>query len=567
VGVVVAGLWLVPELGIARTLAVGAALAVVSGALVVRGRGASPASVGGLVAAMLAVAVVGLRGESTLHVPVGSEHLVFYEEGRTATVSVLQEVTGTRTIYIDRVPVAGTDTIMLTDQKSLAHVPLLIHPESRRVLTVGFGSGGASWSFSRYPQLERIDAVEIDPSVFHAAPHLDDSNHGVWHDARFHLILEDARSYLASTDARYDVISTDCTDLRYKSNANLYTVDYFTLARDRLRPGGVVTVWMPLGGLGGDTFRMALRTFRQVFPHTTIWYMTNQPTHYLLLVGTLDRLRPDVDAMATAMRTEAVRSDLAEIRLDDPLKMAASLVLDEEEVASFAGVGPVNTDRHPLLEFAAPRLAYRDALAINLRAVAASRQPRRQRWDGSPAALTALEPYLDATPALIEGHARYQLGTFDYDGALAQYRLAAERNPADRSVGALVDDVERTREVWLQEFDARTRAGSADARDWMSQAALLRQMRRSRRPDAPRPCSRARRNRGSGLRPCSPRQGTAAPPSRRWSGPSRGCHQTPCCSRTSVRTTTSCSDSPRRRPCYGGVSDCVRRPMRTTTSG
>ena len=97
---------------------------------------------------------------------------------------------------------------------------------------------------------ERIDAVEIDPSVFHAAPHLDDSNHGVWRDPRFHLVLEDARSYLASTDARYDVISTDCTDLRYKSNANLYTVDYFTLARERLQPGGVVTVWMPLGGLG-----------------------------------------------------------------------------------------------------------------------------------------------------------------------------------------------------------------------------------------------------------------------------------------------------------------------------
>ena len=237
-----------------------------------------------LVATVIAVAavVVGgvwIRGESALHVPVGSERLVFYEEGRSATISVLQEVTGTRTIFIDRVPVAGTDAIMLTDQKSLAHVPLLVHPEARRVLTVGFGSGGASWSFSRYPAVERIDAVEIDPSVFHAAPHLEDSNHGVWQDARFHLILEDARNYLASTAAEYDVISTDCTDLRYKSNANLYTVDYFTLARRRLRPGGVVTVWMPLGGLGGDTFRMAIRTFRQVFPHTTVWYMANQPTH------------------------------------------------------------------------------------------------------------------------------------------------------------------------------------------------------------------------------------------------------------------------------------------------
>src|SRR5262249_13674814 len=182
-----------------------------------------------------------------------------------------------------------------------AHVPMLLNSEARRVLTVGFGSGGASWSFSRYASLDRIDCVEIDPSVFHAAPALTASNHAVWTDRRFRLILEDARHYLASTDAQYDVISTDCTDLRYKSNANLYTTDYFSYCRRRIRPGGIVTVWMPLGGLGGDTFRMALRTFRDVFPHTAVWYMTNQPTHYLLLVGSDRTIDVDVNRIASVM--------------------------------------------------------------------------------------------------------------------------------------------------------------------------------------------------------------------------------------------------------------------------
>ena len=81
-------------------------------------------------------AIVWGADRTALHVPVGSERLIFYEEGMSATISVLEEVTGTRTIYIDRVPVAGTDAIMLTDQKSLAHVPMLLHPAARRVLTV-----------------------------------------------------------------------------------------------------------------------------------------------------------------------------------------------------------------------------------------------------------------------------------------------------------------------------------------------------------------------------------------------------------------------------------------------
>lgn len=479
-GAALTGLVLIPLVGVTATLTSAAVVSVAAGvAMAWRERGHRR-----ILLAVAAAAVVGIvlgADRTTLHVPVGSERLVFYEEGMSATISVLEEVTGTRTIYIDRVPVAGTDAIMLTDQKSLAHVPMLLHPSARRVLTVGFGSGGASWSFARYRGLERVDAVEIDPSVFNAAPHLTASNHAVWQDPRFHLILEDARNYLASTETTYDVIATDCTDLRYKSNANLYTVDYFTLVRERLNPGGVVTVWMPLGGLGGDTFRMALRTFRRVFPHSTVWYMTNQPTHYLLLVGSDHAIQPDVATIAQGMMPSTVQDDLAEIRLDDPLKLASSLLLDERELAALAGDGPFNTDRHPLLEFQAPRLAYRDSLASNLRATLAalSRTAPGETWRADAAQRAALGPYLAATPALVEGHARYQLGTFDYAGALRLYRAASATNPGDRSIPPLIGDVERTRDVWLREFEQRTNAGSTDSRDWMAYASLLRQVGRS----------------------------------------------------------------------------------------
>jgi spermidine synthase len=480
VGVALTGLVLVPMLGVSRTVLAASLVSVAAGIVVVLFNERSRAASLAVLAAAALGSLVLTAGGGALHVPAGSERLVFYEEGMSATVSVLQEVTGTRTIYIDRVPVAGTDSIMLTDQKSLAHVPMLLNPGAQRVLTVGFGSGGASWSFSRYRSLERIDCVEIDPSVFHAAAYLDASNHAVWRDPRFNLILEDARNYLASTDTTYDVISTDCTDLRYKSNANLYTTDYFTLCRKRLRPRGIVTVWMPLGGLGGDTFRMALRTFRSVFPHTTVWYMTNQPTHYLLLVGSDRMVDVDLSRIAGGMADPPVRADLAEIRLDDPMKLAASLLLDEHETERLAGQGPLNSDRHPLLEFEAPRLAYRDALLANLRATAAARArgPGLSRWRGSSSLLAALAPYVASTPSLIEGHARYQQGTFDYESALRLYRAAAVANRDDRSIPLLIADVERTRDAWLDEFAARTAAGSTDVRDWLAYSTLLRQARR-----------------------------------------------------------------------------------------
>ena len=206
-----------------------------------------------------------------------------------------------------------------------------------------------------------MDCLEIDPAVFGAAPHLKESNHGVWRDPRFRLIIEDARSYLAYTRQQYDIISTDCTDLRYKTNASLYTTDYFGLCRRRLRPDGMVVVWMPLGGLDEDVFKMALRTFRNVFPHATLWYLTNYPTHYALLVGSLDPLRIDVARALERLAEPDVRQDLAEIGLDSPAKILTSLLLDEDAYAAYVGDGPINSDRYPLSRVpgAAPRLPVR----------------------------------------------------------------------------------------------------------------------------------------------------------------------------------------------------------------
>ena len=477
-GAAAAGFVLIPLLGIRQTLVV-CAVTNVSLALVLQRTLTSLAAAAVVVAAAVGAAAV----DPSLHRTEGSEALVYYAEGNTATVSVVREVGGTKTLYIDKVPVAATDPIMLTDQKTLAHLPMLLHRDPRRVLTVGFGSGGASWSFARYDRLDAVHAVEIDPAVFGAAPHLQESNHGVWHDPRFRLIIEDARSYLAYTNEQYDIISTDCTDLRYKSNASLYTVDYFGLARRRLRPNGLVVVWMPLGGLDDGVFKMALRTFRSVFPHATLWYLNNYPTHYALLVGSLEPLRIDVEQALQRMAEADVRQDLAEIKLDAPAKILTSLLLDEQAYAEFVGEGPVNSDRYPYLEFQAPRRAYRFALSRNLEALAERRsaiEPLLVAAPGTSSDLVAsMRRAARAAPALLAGHVIYQRGTYEYDAALAEYRRAATADPVDRSIPALIESVESTRAMWLREYGDRLRAGSATVEERIVLGRLYRESGRT----------------------------------------------------------------------------------------
>lgn len=47
----------------------------------------------------------------------------------------------------------------------IVHVPMAVHPLVKKVLVIGAGDGGVIRELARYPEIERIDMVEIDPLV------------------------------------------------------------------------------------------------------------------------------------------------------------------------------------------------------------------------------------------------------------------------------------------------------------------------------------------------------------------------------------------------------------------
>jgi spermidine synthase len=367
------------------------------------------------------------------------ETLIHLEESSVATVSVIESDRGERRICVDEVPVAGTSPLMQTDQKSLAHLPLALLKAPRRTLTVGFGSGGASYSFLLHDRLEHVHCVEICPAVVRAAPHLTAANHGFLerNDPRYRIIFDDARAYLRCTSEVYDVISTDCTDLRYKSSANLYDLEYFDLCRQRLTPNGLVVVWMPLGGLSDRMFRTTLRTFSRVFPETAVFYMHNQPTHYVLLVGWRDRLSIDYRTVAAAYAEDDVRADLEEIGLGSPRKLLATFVSAGKPLADYLAGDLLNTQDRPVLEFEGPRYMglQRASIVANLERLLDHRASVFDWID--PASIDAaqresLEKSVAAFFPIVE--AQRAIESIDIEGATRSYLRALALTPDDASL-------------------------------------------------------------------------------------------------------------------------------------
>ncbi len=457
VGPLAACFILIPLLGLAKGLTFIALSEMALGLFLAvrfsesRGRAASIA-VGVVIVALLQIGVIPWsRGIERLN---PGEIAVYHDEGPMATVTVSQNTFGYRTIVIDGVGVAGTDPMLQTDQKSLAHLPMLLVENPRAALTVGFGSGGASYSYLLHDRLEKVHCAEICPQVPRAAPYLTDANHGflAQNDPRYKIIMDDARGYLGHTDQNYDIIATDCTDLRYKSNANLYDVEYFEYCRERLNPGGVVVVWMPLGGLSLDIFKLALRTLHLVFPEMAVFYMTNEPTHYILLVGWRDKMELDPRRIVERLAESDVKADLDELQLGDTMKILSTWIVGGRPLEAYLKGDRYNTENFPYIEFESPKYGYGDRPILdNLASLVAIRNSPREFFvpgSASDVLLAALDRYEQAMPKIIEGHAAYR--NLDMEGAAKGYLAAQALTPEDKSVANLLTFRELAHGIALQ---------------------------------------------------------------------------------------------------------------------
>lgn len=410
------------------------------------------------------------------------EKVIFYEEGPLATVSVGENTLGYRTIYVDNVGVAGTEPMLLTDQKSLAHVPMLMLDDPKSILTVGFGSGGASYSYTLYKELEDIHCIEITRTVIEASPYLVDSHRDIvmkgdlyrrrtgkrptpaiplfdgdppawkdWYksDPRYKIILDDARSYLHFTDFRYDVIATDCTDLRYKSNANLYDLEYFQLCHDRITDDGMVVVWMPMGGLSPDAFACALATFQKVFPHMDVFFMNNQPTHYVLLLGKKKPITVDIDMLKERIARPGVARDLAEIQLEQPDKLLSCFITGCEAVAPMLAGAQLNTGDNPYLEFESPRYGVADAPVLDNLDTLFRHKESPVRLVAQPEKhsdfVASLTKYYEAAPHVISAHRAYR--EMRLEDSCRDYMAARTVTPEDSSLKNLLNYDELARRI------------------------------------------------------------------------------------------------------------------------
>jgi len=436
VGSLVAGFALVPALGASRANLVLAGVSVAV-AIVAALFSRAKSLVKGLALAVFAGAfivlalVTGAQRLQFLPPDVASNRdawqILYYRESSEGVVLAAENRYGDRQTWVNSTVVCGSALPALKPVRIMGMVPFCLHENPQDILVIGYGLGVTS-SLLAGLSPKPVDCVEISPGVVAASELFGRWNNAVYSSPNLRIMPGDGRNYLLCTRKSYDVISCDPTHPSFGSGA-LYTRDFYRLCRRRLRPGGVLTLYLPFHHIQPDDFRRLLNTFRTEFPHCALWVGIGHG----VLTGRKDApIRLDY-GRATAVfanLSPALRKDLYDVFIDDPVKLIGSLLLDSTGMAAIGDNAGVATDDAPGFEYRGARAGGAAVWATNADLVIESSTGPWSDFVGTAEEAAAVNTAAAATAARFRATIATMRG--DNHNTLAWFRQAAQLDHTDR---------------------------------------------------------------------------------------------------------------------------------------
>ncbi len=314
------------------------------------------------VAALLAYGTPPVTGElyalgRTIMNPLFEPKLLYIGEGRNSSVAVSEDEENTRYFHVSGKIEAGSHPVDMRLQRMLGNLPMLMGSKPRSVLVVGFGAGVTAGSFVTYPEIERIVICEIEPLIPQMiSGFFSEENFNVVKDPRVEIVYDDARGFIITSREKFDIITSDPINPWVKGSAALYTQEYFQHVKRHLKPGGVVTHWVPLDETSMEAVQSEMATFFAVFPNAIVWVNDREGGGDVVLYGQLDPAPIDVDqAVERFNRPDNARAakSLRDIGFESAIDLMSSYAGRGPDLAAWLKGAAINRDRNLRLQYLA----------------------------------------------------------------------------------------------------------------------------------------------------------------------------------------------------------------------
>ena len=127
--------------------------------------------------------------------------------------------------------------------ESLVHPAMSLYPNPKDVLVLGGGDGCAVREILKYPAVQNIALVDLDPAVTNLSmehPLLTELNERSLFNPKVKVLNKDGFTFLTESKYLYDIIIIDLPDPRTVELGRLYSDEFYRIAYKHLRPGGVI---------------------------------------------------------------------------------------------------------------------------------------------------------------------------------------------------------------------------------------------------------------------------------------------------------------------------------------
>lgn len=318
--------------------------------------------IGGVVSAAVAIVAVGLMVVPNRFVA-DPEANVLRRKGATMLAQAEDEVASTQAarlksgalhLYVGGYSMTGISD----DTRMMAHLPLMVRPDSSSMSVIAFGMG-SSYRSALIDGLT-VEAVELVPSVPGMFTYFYPDAAQVEANPKGRILVADGRNHVDLTTKKYDLLIVDPPPpMNSSGTAVLFSQEFYQSAKGRLNTGGVMMEW-EFNGQSVDEFRSHVRTFRSVFKHVTLVFGPAVPSEGVMMLGSDEPIELTTAGIQSVLSRPGVLEDLTTAPDSPPgvttaeqweAQILGNVWLSDAGVDQFAAGGTLITDDRPYTEY------------------------------------------------------------------------------------------------------------------------------------------------------------------------------------------------------------------------
>lgn len=284
--------------------------------------------------------------------------LMYYKDGMTDTVAVMKNMHGVISLMVNgKVDASAKSEHDVATQVMIGQLPLLLHKNPKDVFLVGYASGITAGSILTH-NIKNLDTAEISSSIVEASKLFNKYNFDPLNDERTNLYIKDARQTLMISNKKYDVIVSQPSNPWIKGQSSLFSYDWYKIVNEHLNDDGVFMQWLPAYHMSEKNLKVIINTVYKSFQTTTLW-SSSIAGDLIILASKNKNFNISYDEIKAKFENEKVSKLIEKIGLNKDTLFRDLFLKSNKEIEDYLKDVdkklPINTDDKLITEYTAPK--------------------------------------------------------------------------------------------------------------------------------------------------------------------------------------------------------------------